>query len=287
MSELDDAMLSHMAYIVLHEHRPFSFIDFLRFEVDNRPYKMAYGTIRNEFSKLVKLDEIERCYKSSRAFYTLKGYEFGKSVTPNHTVVHNNPIYRMLHNLPLDKQSIHNIRLRFKVPNIWRIFSINSNFPRNKSNDDIPIPTWRKDNVMVRVFIHKTDVVSVIIATSLQPIFLDAEGIVRFFNTLVRIEEKLQNYIDKFVPLPPRENFISIPDYNNWIITMWHFGRDCLMEYAGEKFSITVENARHILTRVYSKEFNGKQKIRIESQEYPRKTVTDIIEEKLGADLHL
>jgi hypothetical protein len=43
---------------------------------------------------------------------------------------------------------------------------------------------------MVRVFIHKTNVVSVIIASSLVPIPLDGEGIIHFFNILVRTEEK-------------------------------------------------------------------------------------------------
>jgi hypothetical protein len=37
-----------------------------------------------------------------------------------------------------------------------------------------------------------------------------------------------------------------------------------------------------LFTRVYVKDFNGKNKIRIERQEYPKKTLTDAIEEKLG-----
>jgi hypothetical protein len=80
--------------------------------------------------------------------------------------------------------------LRFKVPSIWKIFSVNPNFPKTNRNKDIAIPTWKKDNAMVRVFIHKTNVVSVIIASSLVPIPLDGEGIIHFFNILVRTEEK-------------------------------------------------------------------------------------------------
>jgi hypothetical protein len=51
---------------------------------------------------------------------------------------------------------------------------------------------------------------------------------------------------------------------------MWHFGRDSLVEYTNDKSSITVETAQHILTRLYVKEFKGKNKIRIEKQEYPQ-----------------
>jgi hypothetical protein len=63
---------------------------------------------------------------------------------------------------------------------------------------------------------------------------------------------------------------------------MWHFGRDGLLEYTGEKFSITVGKAQHILTRLYSKDYGSHTRIRDETQEYPNKTVFDAIEEKLN-----
>lgn len=80
---------------------------------------------------------------------------------------------------------------------------------------------------------------------------------------------------------------IKIPDYLSWIITMWHFGRDALVEYNGDKFCRTIEEAQHILTRIYSKEYgNGRgrrkhMRIRHEIQRYPNITVEDAIEEKL------
>ena len=40
MSELDCAMMKHISYIVHEEHRPFSYRDFLRFEVDGKEYEM-------------------------------------------------------------------------------------------------------------------------------------------------------------------------------------------------------------------------------------------------------
>lgn len=63
---------------------------------------------------------------------------------------------------------------------------------------------------------------------------------------------------------------------------MWHFGRDATVEYMGERFCISVEKLQHVLTRIYVKDFNGKNRIRVERQEYPKKTLIDAIEEKLG-----
>jgi hypothetical protein len=274
-------MEENIAYIVLSERRPFSYHDFLKFNIHDKEYRMKHGTFRNKISKLMKIGNVELSYNSGCAFYTLKGHTFVKPVTPNHTVVHNNPIYRMIKDLPFDKQSIHDIRLMFKVPNVWKIISIKPDFNKNNRSQDIVIPTWNKDNVLVRTVIHKSDTVSVTIGCSLQPIPLDVNGIINFYNLLVRIEEKLQSIFD-WALVNYDKSEISIPDYATWIVTMWHFGRDASVEYSGEKFCISVLNLQHILTRIYVKDFNGKNKIRIEKQECPKKTVLDAINEKLG-----
>jgi hypothetical protein len=282
MSRLNDAMLEHMAYIVFSENRPFSFRDFLHFQVGEEEYGMTHGTFRNKVYKLVKNGEVELLYYSSCAFYTLKGYKFGKPVTPNHTVVHNDPIYRMLENLPLERQSIHDIHLRFKVPEIWKRLSINAAFHINKRSQDISIPSWSKNDTIVRIIIHRTDVVTVIIGCSLQPIPLDVNGIIRLFNLLVRIEEKLQTILDNSTTVNSDKKCNSVPDYKSWLVTMWHFGRDASVEYTGARFSISAEKLQGILTRIYVKDFNGKHKIRIERQECPRMAILEAIEEKLG-----
>lgn len=51
-------------------------------------------------------------------------------------------------------------------------------------------------------------------------------------------------------------------------------------EWSGKSEKNT-KNAQHILTRLYVKNFNGKNRVRIERQEYPRKTLIEAIEEKL------
>lgn len=54
LSDLIDAMMMHIHHLVHDEQRPFSYLDFLRFEVDGQEYKMAHGTFRNNVSCLVK-----------------------------------------------------------------------------------------------------------------------------------------------------------------------------------------------------------------------------------------
>jgi hypothetical protein len=279
LTKLDDAMGEQMAYIVLSETRPFSYRDFLKFKVNDNEHTMDHGTFRNKISKLKKAGNVELCYYSSCAFYTLKGHKFGKPMTPDRMGVHNSPLYKMLQDLPFDKQSIHDIRLTLEVPNIWKTFSVNPEFYKNEANQDIAVPTWHEENSLVRIYVHKTDKISIIISCSVSPIPLTYKGTIRFFNLLVRAEEKLRNIVDNN---SQTKSWITIPDYKNWIVVMWHFGRDALQQYTGEKFSITVEDTQNVLARIYSKDFNNKRRIRIEKQEYPKKTVIDAIEEKLG-----
>src|ERR671920_2501164 len=119
---------------------------------------------------------------------TINGVNFGrrksKSVvetmmmkqpmTPNHTevpnchchchhdnhakenaAVHDNsiaPIYDIIEDLPLDKNSLHDIHMRFEIPNIWSILSssylaVNSqpqqlNLQVNHISKDIMLPPW-------------------------------------------------------------------------------------------------------------------------------------------------
>jgi hypothetical protein len=73
-----------------------------------------------------------------------------------------------------------------------------------------------------------------------------------------------------------------IPQYGTWIITRWDFGSDSLQTYKGRNYEITVENARHILARIYTKDFGKYKKKRLEVIECPGKTVADAIEEKLN-----
>jgi hypothetical protein len=341
LTELDDAMYEHMKYIVFVEKRPFSFKDFYRFEVNGKEYKMEHGTFRNKISKLNRNGMVCLDYYSHIAFYTIKETKFGKStITQDHTGGitsynssnngrnsrsnsinnHNHRsgngyLYDLIMNLSLEHNSIHDIRLSFKTKGIWStLFKYyndddknysNSELSLNIYNKDILFPTWKLNNdMLIRVIVHKTDTVSVIVACTLRPIPITFDGISNFTEILTRTEERISNMIKNIQekgyyyednknndPLNSENTntsttttatTINIPHYKRWIVTMWHFGADSRLQCTGEKFSITVKDGRNVLFRVYTKQRERNDtRIRIERQEYPRKSIIDAIYEKL------
>jgi hypothetical protein len=330
MSELTDAMIVHIYHLVHDEQRPFSYLDFMKFEVDDHEFKMTHGTFRNIISRLVQEGLVEVSYKSNITFYTLRGVRFGKAsispMTGNHTGVarssisistpppsvsslSSNPLYRILKDLPLDKSSVHDIRLRFNSPQIYLItFSAISDKSLgytgiiNSRSKDILLPAWKVRDLLIKATIHRTDTVSVMIGCSLNPISFDFKGIIRLTNALSIVEERISRLVegsrnahgfgvinanvDFDISSSGRRSYHNIiPPFSEWTVTMWHFGADALTEYSGEKFSVTWETAEDVLIRAYSKDLNdNRTRIRLERQEYPKATLADIIEQKLSSD---
>ena len=69
-------------------------------------------------------------------------------------------------------------------------------------------------------------------------------------------------------------------------MTMWHVGFDSIERYADERFEVACEDFQGEWFRAYSKQFqdedNGNYAIRIERQEYPRKSVRQAVEDKMS-----
>jgi hypothetical protein len=284
----------------------------LLFEVDGIEYRLAAGTVRNKFLEFKRSGKIKFEYNSGIAFYTLKGYRFGKPVTPNHMGVgvgvnsnRSDPIVEIIQKLPMDRNAVHDIRLRFKVEGIWEFLSTyHPELHVNHNSKDILIPTWSLDGLLIRITVHKTDVISVLVGCSLTPVAADINGVIRLSNALTRVEERLAAILtdddtsadhDWNKPYPvivsgtgeiehETQNNLRIPDHRGWIVTMWHFGRDSLVGYSGKKFEVTWEIGQHALVRAYTKIMRDKKiRIRLERQEYPNKTFPEAIEEKLNA----
>jgi hypothetical protein len=304
MSELDDAMQEHMAYLVFVERRTFSYLDFLSFEVNGKDYKMTHGTFRNKISELKDNDEVELAYNSALAFYTLKGVKFAKPMTPNHMgvvssvtavngVINSTPpsIYNIIQKLPPNNNSLHDMHLKFKVPDIWNIISssspsssLSSKYKARPVSKDIALPLLNIDNLRIRTTIHKTDTVTVVVACSNAPIVTDTTGIIRLSNALIRVEERLSRLVDECgKSVAGGYESLPIPDHSTWIVTMWHFGQDGSNEYTGQNFCSTWRNGESALIRTYSKRMNSSTSptVRKERLEYPNKTFADAIEEKL------
>ena len=315
MSELDDAMMQHMRYIVFTEKRPFSHRDFLSFEVNDKEYAMKHGTFRNKVSNLMKIGEVAQEYRSSLAFYSIKDVRFGKrksnavmqSMTSNHEEVPychchchhlnenvvqdtNPPIYNIIENLPLDKKSLHDIHMRFEMPNIHSTLSLSmttnsqQQLQMDSFSKDIVIPPWKINDLDIKVIVHRTNTVSVVVGCSYAPIVLDINGIIRLSTALTRVEERLSRLVNDSAKVNGYES-PAIPEYSQWIVTMWHFGADASVEYTGDKFSATWNVGKNALIRAYSKDMgrDGKTRIRLERQEYPDKSLADAVIDKLSS----
>jgi hypothetical protein len=281
MSELDDAMQEHMALIVFEEQRPFTYRDFLHFEVGEKEYSMAHGTFRNKISKLMKSKEVELEYNSSLGFYTLKGLSFGKKrMTGTHmgglAKLSSDPIVSMIESLPMQRNALHDICLRFSADGLWSTVSVDSRYMIDPFSKDIRLQPYKIGNLTISVVVHHTDTVSVRIGCSSNPIAVGIREVIRLSNALTRIEERLSSMINS-------DSLVSIPDHHTWTVTMWHFGLDSITEYTGEKFSATWEVGQNALIRAYAKDMKAQgTKVRVERQEYPNKTFEEAIEEKLG-----
>jgi hypothetical protein len=290
--------------IVSNEHRPVCFLDFLpSFEIEGKEYHIKHGTLRNILSGLRRTLQIQIDYKTKQTFYTLPGTTFGRSrvtMTPYHTGVpssssssasasaaDNNSIYKLIQNLPLGRNALHDIHLRFNVEGIWPVLSTTTSFEINSVSKDVRLPVWEVRGLRVKTTVHRTDTVSVVVGASYHPIAVDFNGIIRLSNALTSVEERLSNLIRESSgsSTPTRkqdDRRLFVLDHMGWIVTMWHFGVDGL-KYTGEKFSCTWETGQNALIRAYTKDFrNGNTRIRLERQEYPRKSLACAIEEKLN-----
>lgn len=313
-------MLEHVAYLVLTEHRPVTYKDFLTFTVDGKQYEMKHGTFRNKISALVKEGHVEVDYNSNLTYYTLRGHRFGNRMTPYHTEVNSGnkhrkaQLTRLIEELPLGERSLHNIRLRFRAEGLWELFckavdgdiansisvpamtcrnsESNPILRMNKRSKDIVLSTNKINNLLIGMTVHKTDTISVTVACSLNPVAMNTKRLLNPASALTRAEERLRLLIEDVIKHAHKIHNITtgntdiqkikVPTYDTWTVTMWHLGKDSQTEYSGERFSFNTIDALDVLVRVYTKEMDdGKIRIRLEKQEYPNKTFAGAINERL------
>ena len=267
-----DVILSRIHDIIYKEKRPFSYKDFIASDDGSNEGKYAHGTVRNIFSSLRKEGIIEPLYRSPQAFYTLTGVKFEKGMTPNYrgvVVKHKQDLILKIFKVNMmDKPAIHDIRLLFHVEGIRNILLCNNNESMidaidEKYNKDIRLKDIVHDDIVIKTTVHKTENVSVIIACSDNPIEIeDPVALSKLTGGLTRVEERLQQEIDHYSKLGSNtfnqeSQQISIPYHMNWIVKMWHFGRDSSMSYSGELFEITWKEGLEVFN-VYSKKKKKK-----------------------------
>jgi len=284
----------HMGYIVLVEHRPFSYLDFENFVVDSKNFSVPHGTCRNKFCYFAKIGLIEVEYYSRPVFYTLKCHHFTikNTMTDNHMGIPSvipvtikdemQELLDYLKTIPVDQASVHDLHYKFVVPEIYKIMSFNSRYAQliNPVSKDILLNAEIIDGLRIQPIIHRTNTITVSVACSARPIPINESGILAISCALTRVEERLASKLDECGnALPGGYERIPIPDNRRWTVTMWHFGKDRKFEYKNGS-SLTWGYGREVL-RSYPKTINGKKFRRDEKQEYPNKSHEDAFNEKL------
>jgi len=166
-----------------------------------------------------------------------------------------------------------------------------------QSNKDITLLDIDLGDHIVKTTVHNTNTVSVIVACTLNPIPIDMFGLVKLSSSLARVEDRLQLLVNEYDTASVqngRQQYLSlklnskVPNHMSWIVKMWHFGKDSLIGYSGEKFEMKWEDSMNVLHHIYSKEYEGKRgkkkmmKIRDEDQEYPNKSLKEAFMDKLN-----
>lgn len=146
------------------------------------------------------------------------------------------------------------------------------------SSEDIQLTLFKGRNgqTEVRITIHRTDNVSVLIACSHSPIFADINEVMRLSNDLTRAEDYILKELDAGAKAAEKEFEPYMPDHMTWTCTHFHLGRDSMKEYNGERFNVTYENFQGAFVRVYCKAFrDGKKRLRVERLESPNRPLDD------------
>jgi hypothetical protein len=236
-----ELFLERMEHIVRVERRPFSHRDFLSFDHKGKSYRFSDGTIRNYFSILRKQDKIDIVYKTTNAFYTLKGVKVGKTMTPDHTGGSNittgtlsatstrkrgasvaNPsnalnykqhrFLQFLLNIPMDIDGVHNVRLKFTAKGLWEILPLYNDFKYlikkvdTLHNKDIVLYDMNFGDHTIKATVHRSDTVSVIVSCSKTPIPIDIVGLAKLTCSLAHLQNRLQSVVDEYLRNTLRSN---------------------------------------------------------------------------------
>jgi hypothetical protein len=148
----------------------------------------------------------------------------------------------------LDYQAIHDIRLFFPCEGLRSILLLSDtnliSGIDERSNKDITLRDITLDDITLKVTVHNTDTVTVMVSCSESPIPLDYIGVSKLSSALTRVEERLQRIIDEFTKKRVDQGITdkadySIPYHMSWIVKMWHFGYDSEPRFSGSSVEIT------------------------------------------------
>lgn len=196
------------------------------------------------------------------------------------------PIYKLIQYIPFGKRSIHDLHLIFESDGLWKYLSTIEYYKQkiNKQTKAISFGYFQLEKYLaISVKVQKTDTVNVTIRCSTNPVILDPDGIMRLTEALTRVEERLWAILNdprnKTYNKEYNQSKVKISNKDDWKVVLWHFSRDSLTEYSGEKFHCSWKVAKNLFIRVYSKELKLKTIVRKEIQENPDMMLKQLLQE--------
>jgi hypothetical protein len=272
-----------VSYAMAHLHECFCWLEFAS--------KYNNNTIRNAFSHLVKLKLLDRCCRSSNAYYILHKSERisdEQKVTITHMAGRHNRKFMQLSYLSYIESfgweeiwRVHDVCLCFRVEGLYKKMWVKG-MPINRQSKDIKfLDVEIPGNLRITVFLHRTGMVTCYVKCSLHPIEVTPEGLVDFTAILGKIAAVLEASAES-------SSFMFklsvVPNVSNWIVMQWHFGRDGKKEISGKSYHVTYRNWSGALIRVYLKKNGDKFRARKEVIEQPRKPLPNAFAEKMVTD---
>ncbi len=270
-------------YAKAHRYECFCWLEFAS--------KYNNNTIRNAFSHLVKLKLLDRCCRSSNAYYILHNSEKlgdGQKVTITHMGGRHNQKLMELSYLSYIESfgweeiwRVHDVCLCFRVDGLYEKMWGKGMLVNRQSKDirflDVAIP----GNLRITVFLHRTGMVTCYVRCSLHPIEVTPEGLIDFTAILGKVAAILEASAESSSFMFKRS---VVPNVSNWIVMQWHFGRDGKKEMSGKSYHVTYRNWSGALIRVYLKKTGDKYRARKEVIEQPRKAIPIAFAEKMMPD---
>ncbi len=192
---------------------------------------------------------MERSVKSNPCYYRVKSVKLDKSdriVTDEPT---GEKLIWMLNQLKEQPAAIHDIKIHFDS-NLYETISKIPGLEINSKNKGIFLDCELVSGYHTKLSIYPSKI-QVDVACTFNPIIYDSQGAI----SLIVLLTNLQNHLVSI-----GKGLVEIPDFKQWIITHYHFGKDGKEEWNGESFHITIGDAFDGLTRYYSKTMpNGKK----------------------------
>lgn len=271
-----DFLIDRMSWIVQNEKRAFSYRDFISFDHDGTSYNFEHETIRNYLSNLRKLGKIKIVYAakspsgaSVESFYTLTNFNEDKSISRFYTGIYPSSYSPLNHHqiryldhllhIPIKVYGIHDVELHFEARGLWEVVKM---YPQNlaknvemTNNKAITLDDIHFLDHVIHTKVYKNDRVIVHIACLHNyPIPLDPLGLAKLSGSLTRVEERLQNAVNKYLKENLRSLFTSdsliekesIPNCMTWIAKMWLFGRDFRTFHRVDMFDISWEESLRV-----------------------------------------